>query len=440
MWIGVDDTDGPDGGCTTYVLTEILEAARRLGLDLIGEPRLVRLNPNIPWKTRGNGSLAARIGHGQGPRRKVGEIGARPVWSYRRGRSLDADERRRMFQAAWAAIEGARSHESGSDPALVGSVAPLPVALYRAAVASRVSVAAAYRCARAGGAEVRTGRTRRGIVGAASAVAWPGRRVTWELLAYRRPDRIGSRRQVDADSVVRAAARYPALFLCRDARTRRLLVAPHTSCPILFGLRSTDPAVLDRARRMVRSEPVDRWLVFRTNQGTGDHARPRSTSELRPFDAARLAGRVEGAPRDLPGGHVTFRLRDGTGVQPCVAFEPTKTLPAVARSLGPGDTVSVWGGRGRDRTFRLEGITIVARTPRFRLVPPRCPRCDRTAGSLGTGRGYRCPGCRGRFPPEAARRIRLRPAFDRGTYHPTPSARRHIAPRGPEVTAPGADL
>ena len=218
------------------------------------------------------------------------------------------------------------------------------------------------------------------------------------------------------------------------------MVAPHTACPILFGLRSTDPAILDRARRMVRSEPVDRWLVFRTNQGTGDHVRPRSVADLHAYDAARLTGTVVGIPVSRSGGHVAFDLQDATGIEPCAAFEPTKTLPAVARSLAPGDRVSVWGGRGRDRTFRLEGITILGRVPRFRTAPPRCRPCRRAASSLGRGRGYRCPGCHQRFPPEAARRIREAPGVPRGTYHPTPSARRHLAPRGPEVTGPAGDL
>ncbi len=440
MWLGVDDTDGPSGGCTTFVLTEIVAAAGRLGFDLIGDPRLVRLDPNIPWKTRGNGALAARFGHGAGRRRKVGEIDGHPVYSYPKARPLRPNERRRLVDAAWSAVLGARAQDPGSDPALVASSRPLPLALYRAAVSTRVPLAVATRACRRAHAEVRTEGSRRGIVGAAAALAWPGRRATWELLTYRAPDRIGDRREVNPESVRRAARRFPSLFLCYDPRTRRLMVTPHTACPILFGLRSTDARILDRARRSIRSEPVERWLVFRTNQGTGDHVQPRRVRDLRPFDAARLQGTVAGVPVDRPGGHVAFELRDPTGTVPCVAFEPTKTLPAVARSLRPGDRISVWGGRGRDRSFRLEGIIILGRPPRYRVLPPRCPACRRAAGSLGRGRGYRCPGCRRRFPPEAARRVLEPPAFPRGTYHPTPSARRHIAPRGPEVTGPAADL
>ena len=72
MWIGVDDTDGPNGGCTTHVLTELIRVAADRGFDVLGEPRLVRLNPNVPWKTRGNAALSVRVGRGVGPRARVG--------------------------------------------------------------------------------------------------------------------------------------------------------------------------------------------------------------------------------------------------------------------------------------------------------------------------------------------------------------------------------
>ena len=51
LHIGIDDTDSLDGGCTTWLITEIISELS--DLDLIAPPRLVRLNPNVPWKTRG---------------------------------------------------------------------------------------------------------------------------------------------------------------------------------------------------------------------------------------------------------------------------------------------------------------------------------------------------------------------------------------------------
>lgn len=430
MWLGVDDTDSPSGGCTTWVMTELLRLARERKVDLIGEPRLVRLNPNIPWKTRGNAALSARFGRGYGPRRRVGMVEGRPLWSYRVGRSLSPETQAEFRNAAWARVlEGSRTEE-GTDPALVATERPLPPQLYWRAVREVVPVHDAEVALEAARAWWRVRGHPRGLVGAAASIAWPGRRVTWEATSYRLPGRWGSARSVDAESVRTAARRHPELFLCHDPRTRRLLVAPHTPCPILFGLRGTDPGVVVSARLEVRSEPVDRWVLFRTNQASGDHLGPRTAREVGPYLAARIDARVESRPTVLAGGHVRLKVsdREGTAVE-CVAFEPTKTLPKVVRTLLPGDRVVISGSRGVDPMFRLESLRLVRLVPRFGIPEaPRCSKCGRRARSLGTERGFRCPSCRRRWPPEAAQRRRLVPAFSRGEYHPTPSARRHLHP------------
>src|SRR5713226_6471789 len=86
LWIGVDDTDSLQGMCTTFLATEIVRDLTG-DFDLIGYPRLVRLNPNIPWKTRGNGAICIRIGKGEGIPRLVGEFSGRPILSFPRGRT-----------------------------------------------------------------------------------------------------------------------------------------------------------------------------------------------------------------------------------------------------------------------------------------------------------------------------------------------------------------
>lgn len=434
MWLGIDDTDGPSGGCTTHVLTEVIGRARDLGIDLLGEPRLVRLNPNIPWRTRGNAALAARFGHGRGPRTRQGTIGDRPVWSRVGGRPLSNDEAELLIEAAWETVRSAAAPDPGTDPALVATRRRPSAQWYWRAVRNVVPVSEVRTELARIGAQVRTAGSRRGLVGATAGIAWPGTHATWEAISYRRPARIGSPRSVDAESVRAAQRRFPPLFLCDDPRTRRLMVTPHTRCPILFGLRSTERSILSRARASVTSETVDRWMIFRTNQGTGDHLLDHPRTGPRPFESARLRGTVDTTPERMPGGHVRVVVRraDGRRVT-CWAFEPSKTLPAVARSLLVGDDVEVWGGRGPGAGFRLEGIVLRHLIPRGRRVPPRCRACDRAASSMGTARGYRCPGCHARFPPESGTFVEVDRDFPEGTYHPTPSARRHLAPLGPEA-------
>jgi tRNA(Ile2)-agmatinylcytidine synthase len=435
MWVGIDDTDSPLGGCTTWVLTELLDEARASGVDLIGEPRLVRLNPNIPWKTRGNAALGAQFGVGKGPRRRIGEVGGSPVWSYSRGGALSAEVARRWIERAWnRVLSSSRAGEPGTDPALVASDRALPASMYWNAVREVVEVPTVRAALRRQRAHVRTSGSDRGIVGAAAAIAWRSAHPTWELIAYRGPGRNGQRREVNAASVRAASRRYPELFLCHDPATRRLLVAPHTPCPILYGLRGTSPSAPLAARRLVKSEPVDRWVLFRTNQGSGDHLVGRTAGELVHFRSAIIRGTVGTLPQDLPGGHVRFSMLDPVGSSlTCIAFEPTKTLPRVARALRPGDRLRVWGSRGRDPSFRLEGIELLHLSPRWGPARgPRCSTCRRPTHSMGHQRGYRCSQCHRRWPPEAAVASRLEAGIETGVYHPTPSARRHLAPRAPE--------
>jgi len=435
IWVGIDDTDSPRGGCTTWVLTELLRVARDQGADLIGEPRLVRLNPNIPWKTRGNAALGARFGRGRGPRRRVGEIDGRPLWSFASGRALHTSFEGEFLEEAWRCVlRSSRLGESRTDPAMVAARRQLPSRLYYRAVREVVPIEETRRYLESVGAVVRAEGDGRGLVGASAAISWPGRRVTWELIAYRPVARESARRSVDAESVRAASRHHPGLFLCHDPRTRRILVSPHTPCPILFGLRGTDPDSPLRARKEVISETVDRWLLFRTNQGTGDHLVDRFAGDLLAFGSGRVSGRVLTEPHDLRGGHVRLEFADARGGElTAIAFEPTKTLPRVVRALVPGDRVEVWGSRGSDPVMKLEGLRVLQLTPRWTPgTAPPCPDCGRRTKSLGTSRGFRCPGCARRFPPETAVRSRQAAAIRTGVYHPTPSARRHLAPLGPE--------
>ncbi|MCK5408870.1 MAG: DNA-binding protein, partial [Candidatus Heimdallarchaeota archaeon] len=61
LHIGFDDTDSLKGSCTTYLAVKIIEKIHKK-VVFLDYPRLIRNNPNIPWKTRGNGAIALSIG------------------------------------------------------------------------------------------------------------------------------------------------------------------------------------------------------------------------------------------------------------------------------------------------------------------------------------------------------------------------------------------
>ena len=60
MIIGLDDTDSRDGMCTTYLLAVLVDKLTAYG-SLKDCPLLIRLNPNIKYKTRGNAALAMEL-------------------------------------------------------------------------------------------------------------------------------------------------------------------------------------------------------------------------------------------------------------------------------------------------------------------------------------------------------------------------------------------
>ena len=399
----------------------------------------MRLNPNVPTKTRGNAALVARFGHGRGPTEVAGSLPEGPVTCYRTGRELTDRERISLAEKLWTTVQRTSAGaDPGTDPALVLVRRRPRAELYWNAVRRVVTREEVDRWLRGTGAIVRSVPSGLGVIGAAAALAWPGAHPTWEAIAYRGSDRWGLPREIDVESVRRAVRRHPELFLCLDPRTRRLLIAPHTACPILFGVRATSARTAAEALREIHSEPVDRWLLFRTNQGTGDHIRRPWTLPPVPFTTGTVTGTLAGPPMVQAGGHVLFSLETNTGgTVRCVVFEPTKTLPRVVQSLTAGDRVRVWGGSQDDPLFRVEGIDLVWLGSReLRESNPRCPFCAHRMGSLGSGRGFRCTQCRHRVPPESRGIRRVPPMFPAGRYHPTPSARRHLAPRGPEPRIP----
>src|SRR2546430_3941249 len=188
FWIGVDDTDSLRGMCTTFLATEIV---RDLTADfgLIGYPRLVRLNPNIPWKTRGNGAICLCVGRGRGNAIVAGSIDGRSVRVYHRGATGpepdEVVERVSALIERWSDLEA-----DGTDPGLVVlRRKPLP-GLYWQAVRSIVSRSEALAGIRGLG-RWREWKSGRGIIGAAAACSWRPHHRTRAMLADRVTARLG---------------------------------------------------------------------------------------------------------------------------------------------------------------------------------------------------------------------------------------------------------
>lgn len=394
LLVGVDDTDGRQGGCTTTLVPLLHAAFPDLQPD--GPPRLVRLNPNVPWKTRGNGALALSF----------------------RG-DADLDE---ALARVGKVVAGVARAEEGTSPGWVVATRPPTPALYDAAVSRIVTREEAESALAAVDARGSGGR---GVIGAAAALAWSAERATWERIAYRDPARIGTPRDVDPRTMRQVEEAFPSLFDTYDLVEDDVVCVPSSPCPVLWGLRGTDPEDLARASRIPGPERPVRETLFLTNQGTDDHLRERHVEEVRALESALVRGRVADRPRER-NGTVSFELDDGTGSLRCLAYPPTRSFRRLVARLDAGDEVTVAGGvhEGPDGRLGLgiEKIDVHAMSPR-KVGNPLCSTCGRTMKSAGKGAGFRCRGCGTR----AGAPRTVEPSIEPGWHEVPSSARRHLA-------------
>jgi tRNA(Ile2)-agmatinylcytidine synthase len=424
LWVGVDDTDSLRGMCTTFLAAEIVRAATE-EWDLIGYPRLVRLNPNIPWKTRGNGAIGLRFGKGVGPPQVVGQIQGREIRSFPRAEGTEDPETLRplieRLVERWSVMDDPTTNPGFA----ILRTQPRP-GFYWQAVRTIVSLDDATEAARGLGL-LRGYKNGRGIVGSVAALSWtPGDR-TYEVLAYRDPSRWGRRREVVPASVVSMDRTFPSTFNNYDHENGQVVLAPHSPCPILFGIRGDVAEDLPVAMRHLRGEPPSGWLLFETNQGTDDHVQFDDWS-LCPYTATSVEGIVAATPTSRRGGHVLFDLL-GRALVTVATYEPSKQFRQIVRALRPGDWIRVWGSvRDEPRSLNLEKIEVISLAEDFlKSANPRCVVCGKSMKSVGRGAGYRCARGHTRLLAHPAPLRRTERRVAPGRYEPPVSARRHLA-------------
>ncbi|HPC89055.1 MAG TPA: tRNA(Ile)(2)-agmatinylcytidine synthase [Methanothrix sp.] len=402
MFIGIDDTDSERGLCTTYLAAVLMERLKPFG-DLVGLPRLIRLNPCARYKTRGNAALAFEI-------------------------ASDRTEEVRAV-ALRTVLELSDFSGTNTNPGLVVAeeATAKMAAFYRRAVTEILEISEARELLDGEGIWYRGFRKGRGLIGAIAAIGASLDDFTYELIAYRERRRWGTPRSIDSASVWRAdAATYPLTWDTVDYHNHRIVFAPHSADPVLFGIRGSDPEAIRRASAMIRSEPVERSVLYQTNQGTDAHILDGCLAEsaIKEGQSYRLHGFVAGPVRAISGGHLFFSLRSGSGNITCAAFEPTKNFRATVRQLCPGDELVVFGSV-QEGCLNLERINILHLVEAEETSSPLCPECGRRMESAGRGQGYRCRRCKTRASERAMSSQKRE--IETGYYEVPPCARRHLS-------------
>jgi len=411
MIIGIDDTDSNEGMCTTYLGALLLDELQAYGtVEIL--PLLVRLNPTIPYKTRGNAAIALKL-KTECPEKAIAHVVSR--------------------------IEGLAHLEcEKTNPGTVfilekdyEKLRPVLKNFLERAVRDVIEIEEAKSLISEFGIPSKGFKNGRGLIGALSACGamlnlekWDH---TFEYLAYRQKERWGTPRAIEKESFFEADRdTYPETWDTVDLINRLVVCVPHSADPVLFGIRGESPASVSKAAALIRAEPVERFVVYRTNQGTDMHLIPAAkVSEIRDMHSYRLEGTVSAVPKTIPGGHVIFPIKDKEKNEiDCAAFEPTKNFRLLIRKLRPGDKVAL-SGSVSSGTLNIEKIEIKTLVSHYKEENPQCPECGKHMKSSGQGQGFRCKKC----GTQAASKIQCEIKRDLiiGLYEVPPCARRHLA-------------
>jgi len=431
MIIGIDDTDSKNGMCTTYLCAVLVDELREYGEVSI--PRLVRLNPCIPFKTRGNGAVSFEIKVIPEKEGKVKELVKSRV-----SELSELQEEETNPGVVFIGDTALRAMSRGWSDKRNEHISKLKN-FYETAVRDVLRIEHAYTLLSELHFDYFGLKKKRGLIGALAAASFllvqkrePAYYdYTYELIAYRRKERWGTSRFIEEASVRDAdEATYPLTWDTVDLANKKLVLAPHSPCPVLFGIRGDSVDSIDKAYKLINAEPAEREMLFVTNQGTDSHliTYDEAKGTLHDHHSYILDGVIKSNPRTIEGGHVVFALtlalaENTEGRIECMAYEPTKGFRDYIRKLRIGDEVTVYGSF-KNRTINLEKIKLRKLNVEVKSNP-KCAKCGKRMESAGRAQGYRCKRCK-TYSSEKEVQIVDR-EIDEGLYEVPPVARRHIS-------------
>lgn len=407
LYIGIDDTDSPDGMCTTYLACDIIRRLKKNGIDIVDYPRLIRLNPFARFKTRGNGGVSFKIINDEKT-----DLAKEIV--------LDEVSKLSMFDC------------ENTNPGVIfydGEITKEMEDYAFRAIYSFITIEEAEEFGKSVGCEIHKFKKGRGIIGSIASIALPLDDYTYELLAYRTSQNYGTKRQIDYDSVIEMDKEtFPDTFENVDYSEGYIAIEPKTPCPVLYGIRSNNVEALDKAKDIVEvSEPIEDYCIFLTNQHTDMHIQKvDNISQMKQFGCYELIATVKDNPHVIDGGHMFFTVFDETGEIECGAYEPTKNFRKIVSYLRAGDVIKLYGGIGEQNTFNIEKFQVIE----LNDVDYRNPVCEcgKRMTSAGKGKGFKCKKCGNRIKSSQKVKFKIERFLNEGKFYETPvSARRHLS-------------
>lgn len=402
MLIGIDDTDSQHGMCTTYlgaVLKTALERQLRENVRL----HLVRLNPTIRFKTRGNAAVGITT---------QSSCGVKDI--------------------VQAHIEDmACLHDENTHPGAVfidRDTPPLDIQHFsHEAIRRELDISYAVKLIERNNVDFLAYKKGRGLIGALAAAGATLEKEdhTYELITYRYAQNHKKQRYINRESIYRADnVTYPYTWDTIDHKNSAIVFSPRSRDPVLYGIRGDDPYHVFAAHSKIISEPYEYMVLYVTNQGTDKHVQHEQMDALTEGCSYALTGTITTAPWAIEGGHIFFQIGEQQRTLRCVAFEPTKQFRAAVRKLCEGDRVVVQGSFIKD-CLHLEKLRVVELQDQFKGINPMC--CNKRMKSRGKGKGFKCVRCKTIKRHSDTLDIPITREIELGTYEVVPSARRHLA-------------
>jgi tRNA(Ile2)-agmatinylcytidine synthase len=367
--VGLDDTDSAKGMCTTYLAYTIISNAKNFSVKPY--PRLVRLNPNIPFKTRGNAAVCLEI---------------------------ETENESTAFEELCSYAEKFSDVPNGANTGLVflrkDSNELFFRQIYFEALRGIVNPRKVEKVLRNMDAKYFTLGNGMGLIGASAAIGFDFEDYTYELIAYRAKENWGKPRAVDAESVISMDKdTFPHTFNNFDYEKRRVMISPHGPDPVLLGIRGDNPSMLLRAFSLLKiAEPVEGYVVYVTNQHTDAHILYKI--EMKSFSSGWFEGTIRKINK-IHGGHLIIEFEESE--IPAAVYSPTGDLVRIAEKLMPGDRVRVYGGMRRpsknhSMVLNAERIDVLFILDKI-YTNPVCDKCGKKMKSEGLGKGFGCRTC-----------------------------------------------
>jgi len=406
--IGIDDTDSPKGMCTTFLAYKIVKFLEKNKVQFVDYPSLIRFNPNIPWKTRGNG--AVRL-------------------------SIKTNNPKKIKNKITKFVDDYSETKNGANPGLVfyenEIVAPSFHKFSELALWKLISREKAKQFILENKIDSFYLGNGQGLVGAIGAIGYKFSDHTFELLSYRKKSQFGKKRIIAKDSVKNMqSVTFPETFNSYDIESDRALITPHGPDPVFYGIRGENAESVVTASKIVKAnEKLDGYMVFKSNQGTSDHLKNElDVNDLRPYTSGFLVGQVCSNPIMMQGGHVFFSIRVKDKKIKCGIYKPTK-ITTIAQNLILNDKIRIGGGirkasKNHERIVNVEFLDVMKLAKDIRASNPSCKKCSKKMKSKGSKQGFECTKCGNRSyvksTSEIPRKIQCK------LYLPVMSAHRHL--------------